>query len=300
MNGFLYHTPRSLDEAFDLLDENGEDARIIAGGTALVLFMKQRLVQPRHLVSLQKIPLRNGVAVTEDGVRIGATCTHRMMETSSMVQEVFPILVETYSRVATTRIRNMATVGGGLVHADPNSDPPPSLIVLGAKIVLVSSSGNREVPVEKFFRDYYEPDVQPGEILTEVIAPRVPPNSGTAFIKFLPRTDDDYATVSVAVLLTVEEDGITCRDVRLGLGSVATTPIRARGAEGAMRGRTVTRELVRQAADLVDVEIDPQDDFRGSARYKRQMAQVLTRRAIERALSSLSRSCTSTSLRCSK
>lgn len=288
MDGFLYHTPRSLDEAFALLDENGEDARIIAGGTALVLFIKQRLVQPRHLISLQKIPTLNVMAVTEDGVRIGATCTHRMVKTSSIVRDMLPLLGETYSHVATPRIRNMSTVGGGLVHADPNLDPPPSLMVLGAKTVLVSSAGSREVPVEELFLDYYEADVQPGEILTEVVVPPVPPDSGTAFMKFLPRTNDDYATVSVAVLLTMEEDGVTCRDVKLGLGSVATTPIRARGAEAAMRGRTVTTDTVRQAADSVEAEIDPQDDFRGSARYKRQMAQVLTRRAIERAFSSLS------------
>ena len=288
MDGFLYHTPRSLDEAFALLDENGEDARIIAGGTALVLFIKQRLVQPRHLISLQKIPTLNVMAVTEDGVRIGATCTHRMVETSSIVRDMLPLLGETYSHVATPRIRNMSTVGGGLVHADPNLDPPPSLMVLGAKTVLVSSAGSREVPVEELFLDYYEADVQPGEILTEVVVPPVPPDSGTAFMKFLPRTNDDYATVSVAVLLTMEEDGVTCRDVKLGLGSVATTPIRARGAEAAMRGRTVTTDTVRQAADSVEAEIDPKIDFRGSARYKRQMAQVLTRRAIERAFSSLS------------
>ena len=284
MNGFQYHTPASLEEAFALLEDYGDDARIIAGGTALVLFMKQRLVQPAHLLSLQKIPGLDSVAVTEGGVRIGAMCTHRGVETSASLWETVPLLCETYRHVATPRIRNMATVGGGLVHADPNLDPPPSLIVLGARVVLRSSSGQRSLPAEEFFLDYYETAIQPGEIVTEVSMPPVPHNSGTSFIKFLPRTADDYASVSVAALLTLADDGDTCDEVRIALCSVGTTPIRARGAEAVLKTRSMTPELMREAAEAVEDDVDPLDDFRGSAQYKRQMAQVFTRRALEQAL----------------
>ena len=284
MIGFQYHTPQSLEEAFALLAEHGDDARIIAGGTALVLFMKQRLVQPGHLLSLQKIPGLDGIAVTDDGARIGAMCTHRSVETSPIIQETIPLLSETYHHVATPRIRNMATVGGGLVHADPNLDPPPSLIALGASVVLASASGQRTLPVDEFFLDYYETVIQPGEIVTQVTVPPIPPNSGSALAKFLPRTADDYATVLASTFLTLEQDGSTCKDVKIGLGSVGPTPIRARQAEAVLRGRPLSPELIGEAAEAVEGEVDPMDDFRGSAGYKTQMARVFTRRALEQAL----------------
>jgi len=284
MNEFQFHTPERLEDALSLLDQYGDDARIFAGGTALLLFMKQRFSQPDHLVSLQKIPAFDGIEVTNGEIRIGAMCTHRTVETSPILQETVSLLGETYRHVATPRIRNMATVGGGLVHGDPNLDPPPSLIVLGAKAVLASSSGERTVPVEEFFLDYYETAIQPGEIVTQVIVPSVPPNTGTVYIKFLPRTADDYATVSVAALLTLSEDGSTCNDVKIGLGSLGTIPIRGRQAEDVLRSKSISPELIRQAAEAAEDEVDPMDDFRGSARYKREMAKVFTRRALEQAL----------------
>jgi len=287
MIDFQYHTPHSLEEALTLLQDFGDDAHIIAGGTALILFIKQRLVQPGHLLSLQKIPELGTMTATEEGLHIGSMCTHRMVETSPMLQEMVPLLSETYGHVATPRIRNMATVGGGLVHADPNLDPPPTLIALGARVVLLSASGERTLPVEEFFLDYYETAIQPGEIVTQVIVPHIPPHSGTSYFKFLPRTADDYATVSVSVVLTLGEEGGVCDDVKIGLGSVGTTPIRARQAEVALRGQTITLDLIRQAAEVVENEVDPLDDFRGSARYKRRMAQVFTRRALERALANI-------------
>lgn len=284
MNDFQYHTPQSLAEAFTLLRDFDDDIRIIAGGTALVLFMKQRLAQPGHLLSLQRIPGLDGITANRTGVEIGAMCTHRKAETSPLLQEMMPLLCETYHHVATVRIRNMATVGGGLVHADPNLDPPPSLIALDARVVLVSASGQRTLPVEEFFLDYYETAIQPGEVLTQVLVPPLPPNSGTAYFKFLPRTADDYATVSAAARLTLGNGDGTCQDVRIGLGSVGMTPIRARQAEAVLRGQRITPGLMRQAGEAAMGEVDPLDDFRGSADYKRQMAGVFTRRALERAL----------------
>jgi len=190
---------------------------------------------------------------------------------------------ETYQHVATPRIRYMATVGGGLVHGDPSQDPPPSLIALGASLTLTSASGQRVVSMEDFLIDYYETDVQPGEILTDVFIPTAPVGSGAAYLKFLPRTADDYATVAVAAVVTPGE-GNLCQDVRIALGAVGTTAIHATQAEEILRGRPLTEENIRTAAASVKDVVDPLDDYRGSADYKREMAEVFTRRAIQQAL----------------
>ena len=177
----------------------------------------------------------------------------------------------------------MATVGGGLVHGDPNEDPPPTLIALGASVVLTSASGRREISVEELFVDYYETDVRPGEILTSVTIPQQPPGSGSAYLKFLPRTADDYATVSVAAVVT-RGDGNTCSGIKIVLGAVGMTPVHATQAESILQGRPLTPENIAACASAVKEAVDPLDDFRGSAGYKRDMAEVFTRRAIEQAL----------------
>ena len=287
MNTFEYHAPSTLDEAHALLDAHGDDANIVAGGTGLVLFMKQRMVQPAHLVSLGSIPNLDHIKVAGGEARIGAMCTLRQVETSPQLGEALPLLRETYRHVATVKIRNMATVGGGLSHGDPNQDPPPALIALGASVELSSSSGQRVVPIDEFFTDYFETAVRDGEVVTELVVPQPPANSGSAFIKFLPRTADDYATVSVAAVVTRADGTNRCQDVRIGLGSVATTPIRARKVEDAVRGQELTSDIIRQAADLVKDEVDPLDDFRGSSSYKRQMAQVFTKRTLEAAIANI-------------
>ena len=201
MMEFEYHQPATLDAALSLLDQYEDDARLISGGTALVQFMKQRLAQPAHVVSLAKIPDLDYIREEPDEIRIGALTSMRAVETSPLVQERASLVADTFRRVATVRIRNMATVGGGLAHGDPNQDPPPTLIALGSSVVLRSSGGERTVSLDKFFLDYYETAVQPGEVLTELRIPIPAANAQGAFIKFLPRTADDYATVSVAAVL---------------------------------------------------------------------------------------------------
>ena len=282
MIDFEFHRPESLDEVFGLLERYGEDARLMAGGTALVLQMKQRLAQPSHVVGMRRLAdldALNAIEETDDGIRIGALCTQRKVEDSPLVKERLPLLAETLGRVATPRIRNMATIGGGLVNGDPNQDPPPSLIALGASVELVSSAGSRSVPVEALFRDYYETDVQPGEVLASVTVPPQPADSGWAYLKFLPRTADDYGTVSVAAVISREADG-SCRDARIVLGSVGVTPVRAYDAESLLRGGNLSEDSIRAAATTVRDAVDPLDDFRGSAEYKRDMAEVFTRRAV--------------------
>ncbi len=282
MRDFIYHAPTSLDEALSLLEQYGEDARPIAGGTAMVNLLKQNLVFADHLVGLGKVPGLRGISRSNGDLRIGALTKHREVEHSADVASAAPLLAETYSRVATVRIRNMATVGGGLTHADPAQDPPPALMALGARVVLASPGGTRELPVEDLFVDYYETALQPGELLTEVIVPAQPPDARAVYLKFLPRTEDDYATVAVAAMARVE-NGV-CADVRVALGAVAPTPVRATAVEAALEGQPVTADAIRSAAEAVAGQVDPLADFRGSSDYKRDMAVVFTRRALEQAL----------------
>lgn len=282
MRDFIYHAPTSLDEALALLEQYGEDARPIAGGTAMVNLLKQNLVYADHLVGLGHVPGLRGITRSNGDLRIGALTKHREVERSADVAEAAPLLAEAYSRVATVRIRNMATVGGGLTHADPAQDPPPALMTLGARVVLASSGGTRELPVEDLFVDYYETALEPGELLTEVIVPAQPPDARAVYLKFLPRTEDDYATVAVAALARVENGA--CAGVRVALGAVAPTPVRATAVEAALEGQPVTADAIRSAAEAVAGQVDPLADFRGSSEYKRDMAVVFTRRALEQAL----------------
>lgn len=284
---FEYRIPKNLKEVHASLREFGTDAKLISGGTALVIMMKQRLVRPSCLVSLRSVRGLNGIEVKDGGLSIGGLATHRDVETSSLVRRRLPVLSETYHHVATIRVRNTASVGGGLAHADPNQDPPPTLIALGATVKATSANGSRVIPLDEFFTDYYETVLNPDEIITEVFVPKLPPNSGSAYLKFLPRTADDYATVSAAAVLTLDKSKKTISDVRIALGSVGTTPIRAKDAEALLRGQPVKPEAFREAAEKAKEAVDPVTDFRGSAGYKKEMAGVFVRRALEKALASI-------------
>jgi len=281
MNAFEYRAPRTVDEALAILGEFGEDARVIAGGTALVTMLRQRLVRPACLVSLRDVAGLDRIEAVNGAVRIGALCTHREAETSAVVKERIPVLAETFRRVATVRIRHMATVGGALAHADPNQDPPVTLLALGARVQIRGAGGARELPVDEFFRDYYESALAPGEIVTGVTVSVPPAGSGTSFVKFLPRTADDYATVAVAAVVT--RDGDRCREARVALGSVGVTPLRGSAAEAMLAGERVSERLLEAAGDAVKAGVDPLSDHRGSAAYKREMAAVMVRRALAQA-----------------
>jgi carbon-monoxide dehydrogenase medium subunit len=184
--------------------------------------------------------------------------------------------------VATVRIRNVATVGGGLAHADPNQDPPAAYIALNARVALASKKGRREVPIDDFFTGYYETCLQPGEVVTGVIVPKPERPLRTAYLKFLPRTADDYPTIAVAAAVDLVDGRI--RDARIALNAAGPTPVRARPAEDILRGQAPSQDLFRAAAATVPALTDPTSDFRGSANYKRRMSEVFTRRALEQAL----------------
>jgi carbon-monoxide dehydrogenase medium subunit len=278
---FDYQAAHSIDEALTLLAEHGDEAEFIAGGTSLILMMQQGLVQPSFVIGLGDVGELRGIKRTpEGGLEVGAMTTHRVLETSPEAFAFAAALPKALGWIATIRIRNQATLGGNLVHADPAQDPPPVLIALDASVDVVSK-GNaaRLIAMESFFTDYFETQLGETELVRSVKVPPMPAGSKLAYKKFLPRTEDDYATVSVAVRLGIDDAGI-CKDLRIGLGALGVTPLRARAVESALLGQRLTASVVRDAAALVRDEVDPLDDVRGSAKYKREMARVWTERTI--------------------
>ena len=279
---FDYQEPTTLKKVFSLMEKYGDDARVIAGGTSLVIMMRQRLLMPKVVISLGSIPKFDRITYSaKDGLRIGAGARHRDIELSAPVQKHYPLLHETFRKVAQPRIRNMGTIGGNLAAGDPLTDPGSSLIALDAEVTLTSSKGSRTMPLDEFFVDYYQTALESGELLTEI---RVPPpqRPNWSHIKFTPRSIEDFATVGVA--LTMKTANGTCEDIRLGLNSVASTIVHARKAEEVLRGKPITDEALREMGEVAATECDPTDDNRGSAEYKLDLVKVLVRRAAQEAL----------------
>ena len=282
MRAFDFKTPDSLDAVCALLAQYGSDAKLLAGGTGLLNLMKQELVQPAVLVSLQRVPGLDTLSADSNGIRAGAGVRHRRMETDAALQQAAPLLAAAYGHVATVRIRMSATVGGGLAHADPAMDAPAVWRVLGATMHLRSASGTRQVAADDFFEDFYTTALAPEEVLTEVTAPALPAGAGWSYQKFLPRSADDYAAVSVSALLCLDGDGRVAQ-ARVGIGSAAPIPVLATAVGAALIGQQPTPQAIAAAAELARDAVDPLDDLRGSAAYKRDMAVVFTRRALTEA-----------------
>lgn len=283
MNDFDFHSPASLTEAAGMLAKYDGDAKLMSGGTALMLLLKQGLVQPDHIISLHRVPEARSIEVKDGVLHIGGLVTQREMEKSDVVRDAAPLLQNAYSRVATVRIRNAATVGGGLVQADPAMDPPPSLLVLGASVKVVNASGaERIVPIADWYVDYYESAIEEDEIVTELQVPVQPKDLKWTYIKYLPRTEDDYATVSVAALGKAEGGKIT--DLRLALGALAPTALRATDLESSLKGADAKFDVLKDASQSVLNIVDPTSDPRGSADYKRDMSAVFARRAMQSVL----------------
>ena len=279
---FDLHQPTSLDEATALLARHGDDAVVMAGATALVLLMKQGLLRPAHVVDLRRLDALRGVRRKDGSLWIGALATHREAERSADVRAHCPALSATFASVATIRIREQATVGGNVAHADPAQDPPGMLVALDAVAEIAGPNGaRREAPLDGFFVDHLTTSLAPSEIVTGIRVPALAAGTRATYIKFLPGSQDDYATVSVAATLRVADGRVA--DARVVLGAAGPTPIRARAVEDALRGDAPTPQRVRDAAALAREAVDPVSDGRGSADYKREMARVWT----ERAMSSL-------------
>jgi carbon-monoxide dehydrogenase medium subunit len=269
--------PRSLAEAVELLYKHGDDARAIGGGTTLVIFMKQRALHYPYLVDLQTIPELNHITKGSDGIRIGAMATHRMVELSPVIRQAVPVVAEAFSHIGNVRVRQTASVGGNLAHADYRLDPPPPLLVLDAQVSVFGSNGLRTIPLKRFFRGMYETALEQGEILCEVFIPQLPVNSEAVYLRYNALSANDWPCLGVAAFM--RKDNGRCQELRLALGGVAATPLLISGLEFA-NDQFVDTGLVDRILAAVDEQISPSADLRGSEWYKRRMARLFTQRAI--------------------
>lgn len=280
MASYDYVAPATAEEVVRLLAEHGEDAHVIAGGASLLLMLQQQLVVPSLLVGLRDVEGIGSIRQTPDGgLTIGATATHRSVERSPAVRAHAPALAEAIGHVATVRVRNQGTIGGNLAHADPAQDPPPMLLALDAAVEILGPDGARSIPVGELFVDVFETSLGPAEIITGVTLPPRPAGAAARYVKFLPRSKDDYATVSIAVSGVADADGRWSR-VRVAAGAAGPVPLRIEEAEAVLDGSSLEDGLVDRAAEAVGAAVDPIPDHRGSAEYKREMAMVWTRRAL--------------------
>ena len=261
-----------------MLRKHGDDARPLGGGTTLIILMKQRAVHYPFLVDLQTIPGLNGIAQESDGLRIGALASHRMVELSPVVRQAFPAVAEAFSHIGNVRVRETASVGGNLAHADYRLDPPPPLLVLGAEVAAVGPNGSRRIPLRNFFRGMYETALELGEILVDVKIPSLPANSKAVYLRYSTLSANDWPCLGVAALLT-KENG-RCNELRLALGGVAPTPLLIDGLEFT-RDQSLDNGLVDRVLQKVEEQISPSSDLRGSEWYKRRMARLFTKKAIE-------------------
>ena len=269
--------PESLAEASELLLKYGEEARPIAGGTTLVILMKQRVLHFPYLVDLQGIAGLDQISEENGCISIGAMVTHRSVECSEIVRDSVPVLAQAFSKVGNVRVRETASVGGNLVHADYRLDPPPAFLILGADVILYGPKGTRTVPIRDLYRGIYETALEPAEILVEVKVPVMPEGSRAVYLKYQSLSANDWPCLGVAAFLSQSEGH--CRELRLGLAGLASTPLLIEGLDF-VRGQPLTDRLLEEVARVADQQISPMSDLRGSEWYKRRMARVFIKRAI--------------------
>lgn len=278
MQRFDLVEPKTLHEACVALGV-AEEVKVIAGGTALLTVIKQGLLLPKCLVNLKKV--RDASDIDFDartGLRIGALATISEIETSPMVKQHYPILGEACHVVANIRIRNMATIGGNLAHGDYQSDPPTVLAALDAKVEITSQRGAREMPLGEFQRGSYETALGPGELITAISIPPLPQGLKGFYIKFTTGSSEERPCAGIAALARLE-DGI-CQELRLAVGAVSQRPVRITPGEKMARGQNLNAELIERIAAEAGRVVDPIEDVRGPADYKRHLIQALTRRAL--------------------
>jgi len=282
---FEYFAPKDIREACRLLQEHGGRAKVMAGGTDLLVHMKHRTLIPQYVIGLKHLSDLGFVEYSEDrGLRIGALATHQSVAESPIIKERFGALGGACSKVGTPQIRSMGTVGGNLCNGSPSSDSAPPLIALNAAVRLLGVGGERVIPLEAFFVGPGETALRAGEILTEIQVPSPPLRTKLTYVKLPARTRVDMAAVSAAVLVTLDSKNEICQDIRIVLGAVAPIPLRARRAEEVLRGKKIEDQLIQQTAQRASEEAQPISDIRSSADYRREMVTVLTKQAIGQAL----------------
>lgn len=281
MNVVAIHRPASLEEAVTLLGELGEDAKVVAGSTAVTIMVTQGLIAPTALIGIDRLPGLSEIRSVGGALEIGALVTHRTVERSPLVREQVPVLAETFAGVANARVRNAATVGGVLAEADYASDPPAVLLALDASVAVTGPNGDRRVPLTDFFTGFYETDLAANEILTAVNVPIPPAGTGAVYEKYVTRSSEDRPCVGAIAMVRFADDGATVAELRVAVAAAAETPQRFAEIEAAAVGRKLSDALAREVADAYADRIDTLADLRGSAAYRTKMIRVWVRRAIE-------------------
>ena len=279
---FDYHRPATLPEAIALLQQHGDQAKVLSGGQSLLPLLKLRLGAVGHLVDIGRIPGLEYIKEEGGFLKIGGRTRESELERSGIIRARYPILWDTALVIADPLVRNRATVGGNLAHADPANDHPATMLALGAEVTATGAKGARTIPIGEFFTAFFTTALTPDEILTEIRVPIPPARSGGAYVK-LERKVGDFATAASAVQLTLAGDGRIER-VGIGLTAAGPTPIEAIAAETFLLNRQPDAASIAEAARLAAAATEPTADRRGAVEYKREMARVLTRRALDKAI----------------
>lgn len=280
---FQYLEPTSIEEAISILSEYDGKAKIIAGGTDLLVQIRNKTIRPEYLVDISRIP-KLDYKEENGGLRIGALTTIRALEKSAELHQRYPVISQAAGQLGSVAIRNMGTLGGNLCNAAPSAETAPALIGLSARAKIVSPDGERVVPLENFFVGPGETVLKKGELLVEIQVPPMLPDTKAVYLKHAIRGTIDLAIVGVAAIVTLEPGSNICKDVKLVLGAVAPTPMRARQAEEIIRGKKIDDALIDKCAQVASDESRPITDVRASQWYRKEMVKVLTRRAIKEAI----------------
>ena len=278
---FNYLRAHTTDDAFAHLQQYGAEARVLAGGQSLIPAMRFRLASPEALVDLGRIRDLSYVEQRADHLAIGALTREHALEDSALVAASYPLLLDTAKVIADPLVRNKATVGGNLAHADPANDHPATMLAYDAQVIARGPKGTRTIAIDDLFVGLFETSLQPGEILTEIRIPKPAPHSGGAYLK-IERKVGDYAVAAVAVQL--ELAGAAIKNIRIGLTNVSSVPVRAKAAEAALTGKSLTDAVLEAAGKAGAAECSPSADLRGQIDYKRDLVRVLTKRAVRRAI----------------
>jgi carbon-monoxide dehydrogenase medium subunit len=280
MNSIKFLEPTNFSEAVALLTEHADEAKIIAGGTSVVLMLEQKLIAPGVLISLGRVPGYDFIRYDADGLHIGALAKVRTIERSEIVQNFCPALAHTFSVVGNVRVRNQATIGGNLSLADYAADPPAMLTALEARVQVIGPEKQREIPLAEFFLGFYTTALASNEILAEVIIPVLPASARAAYHKYTSISAEGRPCVAVGVVADLDVDG-KCKDLRIAVGAAVETPQRLKDAEAMAYGHTLTDELVAAISEEYARRLDPLSDVRGSAWYRGEMIRVFVRRALQ-------------------